>query len=56
MDPIDKILIRTGILILGSIFGWTAVNNSSSLDTVAKAVQSQRSYNAGPVPLPERQK
>lgn len=52
MDPIDKILIRTGILILGSIFGYTCVKTPDSIHELAKAVKNQTTMNAGLVPLP----
>jgi len=56
MDPIDKIIVRYIIIILGGIFGWTSVKNAATLDAIAKNTGAKSSYNAGPVPLPERQK
>jgi len=56
MEPIDKIIVRVIILVLGSIFGWTAVKNADNLEQVAKTLGPKGSYSAGVVPLPERQK
>lgn len=55
MEPIDKLIIRIGILILGSIFGWTTVQTSKSLDSIAKNTQ-QITLQAGLISLPSNQK
>lgn len=48
MEPIDKAIVRVIILILGSIFGWTAVKNADNLEQVAKNLTGAKgSYNAG---------
>jgi len=57
MEPIDKIIIRAIILLLGSIFGWTAVKNADNLEQVAQSLKGSKvSYNAGFGPaLPQKE-
>lgn len=54
MEPIDKIIIRTIILVLGSIFGVTAIKNADNIGEIAKVAKKSHTYQAGIVPLPEK--
>jgi len=55
MEPIDKIIVRTIILILGSIFGYTAVKVADSHEQIAQLVRNKTIQHAGFGPaLPEK--
>lgn len=53
MEPIDKLIVRVFLLILGSIFGYTTVQNTQALEQIADA-SKKITYNAGLVPLPPK--